>query len=233
MPAFDESDLPLAPAATASRLLREAAAPPARRTEIMHADYDNERVWRAVYPTFDDFALAVVNSEREQQRDNRSPEGPIFIGSEGAVLVPRPDRTLDSATRLLRERLETQADLLPAGIPKPDITTMTIRWSDRITRSYLANWRRGPAPGADVIRVNCLLQTSEDVVTDEMLAALLWHEVAHSLTPGQGHDAQFQQIEDRWRDVDRLNAELDLVVAEHSPPSADVDDSARSRRLAR
>jgi hypothetical protein len=96
-----------------------------------------------------------------------------------------------------------------------------VRWSNRVTKSYLGMWRLGDTPGEHRIVINVLLQTDESIVSEEMLGFLLWHEVVHSVTPGQGHDAEFEYLEMLWPDAATLNADLDALLHQWSGDPAD------------
>jgi hypothetical protein len=60
-------------------------------------------------------------------------------------------------------------------------------------------------------------------VSEELLGFLLWHEVVHSVTPGQGHDAEFEYLETLWPDAVTLNADLDALAHEWSGDPADYE----------
>jgi predicted metal-dependent hydrolase len=42
-------------------------------------------------------------------------------------------------------------------------------------------------------------------VPDALLEYLLYHELLHHLLPGEGHDAEFNELEARWPDRDALD----------------------------
>ena len=96
-----------------------------------------------------------------------------------------------------------------------------VRWSNRVTKSYLGMWRLGDTPSEHRIVINVLLQTEESIVSEELLGFLLWHEVVHSVTPGQGHDAEFEYLETLWPDAVTLNTDLDALLHEWSADPAD------------
>jgi hypothetical protein len=178
----------------------------AKREALLREDYDDW--WESMYPTYELFVEAVGRAERELRRDRRSPEGPI--GHDDPDFVPDQTRTLDDAIDLVRTEIERRPDLY-TPYDKPEVDALCIKWSHGKKKSYFANWRRLKSGEPDVIRVNQLLQRPESEVSNEILAALLWHEVVHSMTPGHGHDEVFERLEDRWPSVAELNAQLELI----------------------
>jgi superfamily II DNA or RNA helicase len=199
---FDEPE-PLAPIETARQIINLTDED--ERAAVLRDEYED--LWRAIYPSYPLFAAAVRRAERELLTDRRSPEGPP--GGELAGSVPDPDRSLEPAKAHTKAMIEAHPELY-AGYDKPDISAMDIRWSRGVKDSYYANWRR-TSQGGDRIIVNELLRRPQSEVGDDIIAALLWHEVVHAMTPGHGHDEVFEQLEDRWHGVDELNAELVLL----------------------
>ena len=96
-----------------------------------------------------------------------------------------------------------------------------VRWSSRVTRSYLGLWRLGDTPSEHHITINVLLRTEESIVSEELLGFLLWHELIHSVTPGQGHDAEFEYLETLWPEAVTRNTDLDALLHEWSADPAD------------
>jgi predicted metal-dependent hydrolase len=60
----------------------------------------------------------------------------------------------------------------------------------------------GKGEARATIRVNRLLRTPAEHVSDEALAYLIYHELLHHLLPGHGHDATFRDYESRFPDAE-------------------------------
>jgi hypothetical protein len=185
--------------------------------ELVAAAY-NDPFAAAVFPTLGHFQEAVSHWQREMERRKRRPEAPLPVNHEKRDPLPRdPERTLTTALDLVMERAES---LLPAT-RRHRLVEPAVRWSDNVVSSYFAMWRLGPRPSEHFITVNALLQTSESIVSHELLGFLIWHEVVHSVTPGQGHDAEFEELEMRWPNAVELDADLDALMRDWS---CDPDD---------
>lgn len=80
-------------------------------------------------------------------------------------------------------------------------------------RSFWAQWRLDKTPGKHRIRVNLRLKTITELVPDDVLKLLLWHELVHSVTISHGHDLTFTELEEMWRAFLDTNAQLDDLDA--------------------
>jgi superfamily II DNA or RNA helicase len=187
--------------------------------DLIAAAY-NDPFAAAVFPTVGHFEEAVSRAQRELERRKRRPEAPLPLNGRARKPLPRdPERTLTTALELVMERAEDS--LLPATRRHRLVEPASVRWSNNVVSSYLAMWRLGSSPSEHHITVNVLLQTHESIVSDELLGFLIWHEVVHSVTPGQGHDAEFEELEMRWPNAVELNADLDALTGDWSCEPAD------------
>ena len=217
-PLFSPAKHPVAPEAIARALAAEPNATTTRRIAIMRAGLE-DKVTRALYPEFEQFAAAVARAEHDLRRARRFAEAPLSGGSDLEPLPRNPDRS-DDALITLRDRVMARAvELAPER--RMQLVAPKVKWSNQVASSYLAHWRLGDSPSEHVITVNLLLQTDEAIVPDELLELLLWHEIVHSITPGHGHDQVFQELEDRWPGFDDTNAHLDRIVNDWSSDPRD------------
>jgi superfamily II DNA or RNA helicase len=199
---------PIAPRETAADLVE--MSDPEQRAALIRADFES---WGAVYETLEAFTNAVSEEENEirrRQAGRINPERPPWASEPVNHLE---SRTLEKATAIVKTLLAEHPELY-AGYDKPDIDAMRPQWTDGDCESFFAYYKpeNGP-PLTHMIRVNKRLKQSEDIVRDEVLAALLWHEVVHSMTRGHGHDEEFEELEDRWPQRAALSAELDLIAS--------------------
>lgn len=65
--------------------------------------------------------------------------------------------------------------------------------------------------GRPVIRVNRVLRTRRKDAADEMLVYPVYHELLHHLLAGQGHDAEFRDLEARWTAAEHLDFLFDTL----------------------
>jgi hypothetical protein len=202
-PPFHPVARSLAPIDVARTLSDDTPRTYAERQAVVAAAYEDPLA-RIVYPTLRHFAEAVEHWQHQLTRP-RVPEAPLPDLPGRPPLPRRPDRRPELLPETRRHRLV-----------RPHA-----RWSNRVTRSYLGMWRLGDAPGEHRIVINVLLQTDESIVSEELLGFLLWHEVVHSVTPGQGHDAEFEYLEGRWPDAVALNTGLDALLREWSADPSD------------
>ena len=122
---------------------------------------------RAVYPTLRHFEEAVNRRLGELERP-RPVEAPLPVSDVALQPLPRnPARDLEPTLDLVMERAQS---LLPvtrrARLVRPEI-----RWSQAVTRSYLAMWSLGETPSEHRIVVNALLRTDESLVPEELLGS--------------------------------------------------------------
>ncbi|MDA0164094.1 DEAD/DEAH box helicase family protein [Solirubrobacter ginsenosidimutans] len=214
-PPFHPVARSLAPIDVARTLSDDTPRTYAERQAVIAAAYDDPLA-QVVYPTSRHFAEAVEHWQRQLARP-RVPEAPLPDVPGRPPLPRRPDRSLEPTLELVLRRAP---ELLPET-RRHRLVRPHVRWSNRVTKSYLGMWRLGDTPGEHRIVINVLLQTQESIVSEELLGFLLWHEVVHSVTPGQGHDAEFEYLEGKWPDAVALNTGLDAVLREWSADPAD------------
>jgi hypothetical protein len=172
---------------------------------------------RVVYPTLRHFEEAVADAQWRLERP-RPVDAPLPPADASREPLPRnPARSLEPTLDLVMERAETL--LPPTRLGR--LVRPQIRWSEAVTRSYLAMWTLGAGPSEHRIVVNALLRTDPAIVPEELLGFLVWHEVVHSVTPGQGHDAEFEELEMRWPNAAEHNADLDALVRDWSSDPRD------------
>jgi hypothetical protein len=147
----------------------------------------------------------VRRAELEQRHGALSPERSI-ADVDSARFPDDPDRAL---LPLWHEVLKFGAERLPSDRRVQASTKYNVQWSNRPAHSFLAYWKLGKSPGEHIIRINTLLRTSEDRVSDNLIKLLLWHELVHSITISHGHDETFTALEELWPGFLDLNAELD------------------------
>ncbi len=132
-------------------------------------------------------------------------------------LAPLVSRTLNRGVGLLAAEPDYQEwlgldDFLPGvSWTSKDVKTAWAYWS----------WRTATkARGKPVIRINLALQAPKSQISDELLMYLIWHELCHHLTPGQGHDAEFRRLESLWPNHPYLDHELDTLHETYALPTA-------------
>jgi len=98
-----------------------------------------------------------------------------------------------------------------------------VSWTSKDVKAVWAywSWRTATkARGKPVIRINLALRAAKSQISDELLMYLIWHELCHHLTPGQGHDAEFRRLESLWPNHPYLDHELDTLHETYALPSA-------------
>ena len=139
------------------------------------------------------------------------PEAPLPQSvSSGLRRLPRFERDLTGPTNLALEQCKV---LLPEEL-RERLDPPPIDWSERVTATNFAYWAikpTGKSKGRQTIRINRLLRCNPKAVSDEMLAYLIYHELLHHLLPGQGHDAEFRELEHRWPEAPVLDAMFDSL----------------------
>lgn len=156
----------------------------------------------ATYPTVDAFAAAVEQQLRQLRLEHPrlEPEQPIGVGPD-PVTLPRLPRTNRDLTPAFDLAAEFALEQLPASRTRRIPSEIDIDWTERVNLSTLGTWtlqltHRGR--GTPKIRINRLLRTSKQVLPDERLAYLIYHELLHQMLPGHGHDAEFRRLEVLW-----------------------------------
>ena len=214
-PAFHPVARSLAPIELARTLSDDTPRTFAERQALIAAAYVDPLA-QLVYPTLRHFAEA-VDQWQHQLAQPRTPEAPLPAVAGRPPLPRRPDRRLEPTLDLVMARAKAR---LPET-RQHRLVRPHVRWSSRVTRSYLGLWRLGDTPSEHHITINVLLRTEESIVSEEVLGFLLWHELIHSVTPGQGHDAEFEYLETLWPDAVTRNTDLDALLHEWSADPAD------------
>jgi hypothetical protein len=156
---------------------------------------------RSAYPTLAHFEESVDQEIRRRLHPAGAfdPEAPVGqLRRAKRPILPRFERSLVYSERLMSERAE---ELLPGSIFSRWGEWPRAEWTRHVVAYAFAHWsvsQSSRTPGRQRIRVNRLLRTDPSIVSDEVLAFLLYHELLHCLLPGQGHDAQFRELEARW-----------------------------------
>ena len=214
-PAFHPVARSLAPIELARTLSDDTPRTFAERQALIAAAYVDPLA-QLVYPTLRHFAEA-VDQWQHQLAQPRTPEASLPAVPGRPPLPRRPDRRLEPTLDLVMARAKAR---LPET-RQHRLVRPHVRWSSRVTRSYLGLWRLGDTPSEHHITINVLLRTEESIVSEEVLGFLLWHELIHSVTPGQGHDAEFEYLETLWPDAVTRNTDLDALLHEWSADPAD------------
>ncbi len=215
-PPFHPVARSLAPIDVARTLSDDTPRTFAERQAVIAAAYDGSALAQLVHPTLRHFAEAVEHWQHTLARPR--PDAPLPDSPPGRPPLPRrPERSLEPTLDLVMRRAQ---DLLPAT-RRQRLVRPHARWTNRVTKSYLGLWRLGDTPSDHHIWINVLLRTDEAIVSEELLGFLLWHEVVHSVTPGQGHDAEFEYLELQWPDAVALNGDLDALLRDWSADPAD------------
>jgi superfamily II DNA or RNA helicase len=210
-PPFIELTASLGPSRAADHILAAGPMSEDERTSLILEE------WRGTvnveaYPSVDHFHEAVDRELRDRRALGRLRHVPVL--SEGRKPTRRPkfvDNDERPLTPLLAQVVDRGRELLPQDLGLLlDDEPPTVGWSRRRTWHLLAYWTiatHGRSRGERRIVVSSLYRTETNVVTDEMLRYLLWHELLHDLLPGQQHDSQFRDMEHRWPDAAALDGE--------------------------
>lgn len=214
-PTFVDLEASIGPSLCADRILAGGALTQAEREQLIEQAF-NESLAPIAYKSRGFFAEAVDREIRDRSRP-RSPEREIPVSTAPKLaradrqLWPILHRVVDQAEQLLPAHLLERLDVLPE-----------IAWTKRVHRSSFATWApRGRGHDGQVIHVNRLLNAPRKHVPDAMLEYLVWHELLHHVLPGQGHDAEFRDLEATWPDSELWDAAIDTF---HERWSTDPKD---------
>ena len=212
---FDE---PRSPAMDAARKLgREPNQQPDQRRQVIDTAYATDPFARALYADRGSFAAAVQRAITAQRRQGLCPEQAI---RNELRLPPNPERELaplwDAVLANADDLLAHADKFLPEHHRVQPTTTYDVDWTTkaRPRSGTLAFWKLSREPGRHIIRVNRALQTTEELVSNEMLKLLLWHELVHSVTISHGHDTTFATLQDQWPGFLETNARLNSLGLE-------------------
>ena len=210
-PPFVPLDATVGPGVAVDRILAAGRTSEVERDDLMREVYEASIV-RAAYATLERFEEAVEQELRARRHGRRYMEHPIPI-SVGSGLHKRRQAPRELAPRW-RATLQQARLLLPPEVRSrlADPPPVEVAWTRHVVSSTWGHWSirlRGKNAGRQVIRVNRILRAKPSVVPDALLEYLLYHELLHHLLPGEGHDAEFNELEARWPDRDAL----DLIFA--------------------
>ena len=210
-PPFVSLDASIGPGVAADRLLAAGPVTELERHTIMREVYDAS-IARVAYATLERFEEAVEQELRMRRHGRRYVEQPIPPSTAPGLrrrpqalreLPPRWRATLQQARLLLPQEVRSRL------VDEPPIE---VAWTRRVISSAWGHWSirlRGQKAGRQTIRVNRILRTTPSIAPDTLLEYLLYHELLHHLLPGEGHDAEFNDLEARWPDRDAC----DLIFA--------------------
>lgn len=213
-------------AAAAQRLIDAGPLTAHERIEQMRNEYESSLAG-SLYPSLQSFIEAVDQETLARLKVIRSGARPEAVSEPETPptqklrrdsdrrLPPLLAETLRRGVTLLDSDPEYQALLDPQFVPPVEWTTKELQ----LVWAYWS-WRRGTrAQGKPVIRINLALRAQKSQVSDELLMYLIWHELCHHLTPGQGHDAEFRRLESLWLDHPQLDHELDTLHEKYALPT--------------
>ena len=211
--------------ATARRLISAGPLSQMERVDLLRGEYESTLA-RSLYPSLQFFIEAVEQEVLAQLRVIESGSRPESVPTPDVT----PAKTLRRDSRrdlkaLFNEVVETGVSLLATeavydGWLDADILP-DIDWTRRDIQAVWGywSWRKGTkARDRPVIRINRALQAPKSQIPDDVLSYLIWHELCHHLTPGQGHDAEFRRLEGLWPDHSRLDHELDTLHEVYAMP---------------
>jgi len=211
--------------ATARKLIAAGRLSELERVEVLRGEYESSLA-RSLYPSLQFFIEAVEQEVLAQLKVIDSGARPESVPKPDAI----PSKTLrrDSNRNLkglFKETVKAGVSLLAAesaydGWLDAD-ELPEIDWTRRDVQAVWAywSWRKGArARDKPVIRINLALKAPKTQISDDLLKYLIWHELCHHLTPGQGHDAEFRRLEGLWPEHARLDHELDTLHEAYAMP---------------
>ena len=210
-PPFVSLDATIGPGVAADRLLAVGAITEPERHALMREVYETSLA-RVAYATLERFEEAVEQELRMRRHGRRCVEQPI-PPSSAPRLRKRPQAPRELAPRW-RATLQQARVLLPPEVRSrlADPPPIEVAWTRSVISSAWGEWTirlRGKNAGRQTIRVNRILRTKVSIAPDTLLEYILYHELLHHLLPGEGHDAEFNELEALWPDRDAC----DLVLA--------------------
>jgi len=215
-PEFFALDSRLGPDRVAKEILSAGAITDLRRERIIQDGFEKSAN-RVTYPSFEIFEESVEQRIRQLRRVRRGDtrrfeaEEPLDA-SDRPRKLPRYERDLESIRDLT---LQTAYKLLPRHLGAfLKQFAPPVEWTRRAVSSTWGHWSlrlQGRRRGEQVIRINRVLRTTPEAVSDELIAYLIYHELLHSLLPGQGHDTEFRKLESLWPASAALDAEFETM----------------------
>lgn len=209
-PKLESIERPLAPVDVAQRLIAEPGADAERQQTILNEAYAASPIAGELYPDWTAFEQAVRRAELEQRRGVVIPERAV-VEAQRTPLPEDPRRDLKPLWQEVWATGQRRLDAI--GRPVHPIENYDVDWTERPVRSFWAHWKLCKTPGKHRIRVNRRLKTTTELVPDDVLKLLLWHELIHSVTISHGHDLTFTALEEMWPAFLDTNARLDDLDA--------------------
>jgi superfamily II DNA or RNA helicase len=215
-PPFVPLQATLGPELTADRLLQAGAITDDERAQLI-ADAYRSSIARYAYRSLWHFEEAVDAELRERRRrkhDDSAGLAPETIEPqtvEGLPKLPRMQRSLGPAVALA---LRTAQRILPPEHAHRLDDPPPVDWTRHPQSSTWAHWsyrRTKTGTFKQEIWINRILSTKRTIVSDQLLAYLVYHELLHHLLPGQGHDDEFRALEALWPDAAVHDAAFDTI----------------------
>lgn len=215
-PTFVAVDATIGPQIAAQQVLDAGRVTDFERAEVVRKQWEISLA-RATYLGFEAFEIEVERALRQLRRASQGdpkrldPEQPIPNPARPRLkTLCRVDRPLGPIKAIAIQRV---GELLPYEVASR-LGDPGVNWTRRVGSSTFAHWSiklAGKNRGAQSISVNTLLQTDPNIVSDELLAYLVYHELLHQLLPGLGHSAEFRDYEGRWPGHLALDATVDTL----------------------
>jgi hypothetical protein len=217
-PSFVDVRAAIDPWRVADRILAAGALTEMERATIIEQEYEMGLA-RAAFRSLTHFEERVDMALREQR---------LRLRGRAALTPERIGMPSDRRRRARKALPQVERDLGPiwarvkAEIPlrvgaevAARLNTDTeVRWTPHVVKGMFAYWTlatHGRRAGSEQIRVNRVLSTRADLISDELLALLLYHEALHGIFVGEGHSADFRSAEAQWPRLEELNLELDTL----------------------
>ncbi|MGE3326324.1 MAG: hypothetical protein AB7N61_13065, partial [Acidimicrobiia bacterium] len=201
----------IGPRLAAQHVLDAGAIDEATRSGLIRENFETTLA-RAAYRSLEHFEEAVEQELRRRRAATSKPgfeEGPLGPASPGLPKMRRAERDLPDLLREVRSRAVSLVGHHAARLTED--APLTIEWTRQATKTFLGTWTLrtyGKAEGSRTIRINELLRTTRQIVSDEMLQYLIYHELLHDLLPGLGHNSEFRELEARWPNSAQLDADF-------------------------
>ncbi len=210
---------------TARSLIKAGPLTASARIELLRGEYESSLA-RSLYPSLQFFIEAVEQEVLAQLKVIKSGARPESVPPPetppGKTLRRDSTRDLQSLFKetvkigesLLADESAYEGWLAIDELPEID-------WTRREVQAVWGYWSWRTSTRArdkPVIRINLALRAPKTQVPDELLRYLIWHELCHHLTPGQGHDAEFRRLEGLWPSHPSLDHQLDTLHEVYAMP---------------
>jgi superfamily II DNA or RNA helicase len=228
-PPFTALNASIDVAATAQQLIDAGPKTEVSRVEWLRQAYEGSLA-RSFFPSLQSFIEAVEQEKLSRLGVIASGARPEYVAhvesppseklrrdsSRELALTRLRDDTARRGQSYLQNEPEYEALLANERLPAID-------WTKRYPRSTWAYWSWRTSTRArdkPIICINRALQAPKSQISDELLMYLIWHELCHHLTPGQGHDSEFRRLEGLWLNHAELDHRLDTLHELYDFPSA-------------